>query len=86
MAVMVRINREIAQEPWISQTFGEENARQIVTMIKGQEDDSLTAPLRDYPSSAAAPPSGVANSSRYFSPISTLVANFGSVSPPFFGL
>ena len=39
-----------------------------------------------YSSSAAAPPSAVANSSKYFCPMSTLVINLGSVSPPFLGL
>src|SRR5262245_21078075 len=47
---------------------------------------SLAPLFAAYPSSAAAPPSGVANSSKYFSPMSTFSASLGSVSPPFLGL
>src|SRR5262249_14366329 len=39
MAVMVRINREIALQPWVSETFGPENAKMILAAIKLQEDD-----------------------------------------------
>src|SRR5215467_5665083 len=54
---------------------------------RGAENYYKSRPLfAAYPSSAAAPPSGVANSSKYFSPMSTFSTNLGSVSPPFLGL
>jgi len=39
MAVVVSLTREIAEEPWVQEQYGENNARAIVTALKNQEAD-----------------------------------------------
>src|SRR5947207_2687171 len=47
MAVVVSLTREIAEEPWVQEQYGENNARAIVTALKNQEADvwQVTAEL-----------------------------------------
>src|SRR5262245_14747538 len=46
MAVMVSINREICEKPWVAEVFGEQEAEVIRRTLKSQEQDiwSIAAP------------------------------------------